>query len=49
MWYAQEAPNRTELMKNSGTKSEKLVHFIQELGLTPQNIPGTFTHFSRAA
>lgn len=48
MWYGHEATERTELIKNSKTKAEKLITFIQELGLTLQNTSGTFTHFSKA-
>lgn len=48
MWYAEKATDRAELIKNSGTKADILINHIQDLGLTLQNIPGTYTHFPRA-
>lgn len=48
MWYGNIATDRTELIKNSWEKAQKLVHHIQELGLTLQNTPNEFTHFSGA-
>lgn len=49
MWYAEKVTASTAVIPNGRTKASGLIRHIDNLGLTLQNVAGTYTHSPRAS